>query len=219
MCGGLSPAVRVVTGTVCNACGLHNLEDSGASPGPWQPPAFQTGGWGAGVGGRRGAITVTCCSSGCMSTVPSITFYTFPPPGLPACRPCLCGAAVRGPGSQGRASMGVRGHHGQAASRPLGALPSGAGAPQGKGRAIQVVCYPDWTPCRRKTGSWGKQAPCQFLGQERGPGVVQTAWSWLPAWLWLKRLALPGFLWPQMSCVPLPLLASSRRVASLDCPS
>lgn len=31
--------------------------------------------------------TVTCYSSSCMSTIPSITFYTFPPSSLPAHTP------------------------------------------------------------------------------------------------------------------------------------
>lgn len=37
--------------------------------------------------------TVTCYSSSCMSTVPSITFYTFPPSSLPAHLPWsfVCG--------------------------------------------------------------------------------------------------------------------------------
>lgn len=56
-------------------------------------------------------------------------------------------------------------------------------------------------------GSWGNQAPCQFLGHGRG-FVVLLPRGVRAAWLWLKLRALPGYFGPQMAGLPLPLLPS-----------
>lgn len=56
-------------------------------------------GWADGRGVLMAQCTVICYFSSCMSTVPSITFYTFPPSSLPAHPPwsfCVCVCVASG---------------------------------------------------------------------------------------------------------------------------
>lgn len=80
------------------SCGLHNLEDSGGLSRALAATSLPD----SRVGGR-GAMHCDLLLFRLYVHVPSITFYTFPPPGLPASMSvCGCGRQPELPGKEAR---------------------------------------------------------------------------------------------------------------------